>query len=109
MNIRITSSNIYIFFQCYKQAEETILRTGGPLHFSLLRVYLNYGIYFEDKREYQSAYKLFKKWHDLMVDLYGINHPTAKRAIDCLREPIYRRQAQLLGIPVPEPHVALPV
>ena len=80
------------------------MRTAGPMHFSLLRVYLNQGIYHEEKREYYKAFNLFTKWNELMIELYGRNHPTTKRSIDCLREPMYIQIANSRGVAVPEPH-----
>ena len=79
--------------QAYQQAEELMLRTKGPLHHNLGRLYLNLAIHQEEVCAHYKAYDYFFKWHQLLNALYGPGHDQTKRAAQTLAEPMYRRIA----------------
>ena len=79
-----------------------LLRTVGEIHHSMTRVYLNIGVYYEDRRNYSEAFNYFYKWYQLIVELYGKEHSRSIRAIETLREPLYARYCRQKGLDVPE-------
>lgn len=78
----------------YDLALDMLLQNGGDMNLQVHRLYLNYGIYYEDVRMYSEAYVMFRKWYHMGVELFGESHPKVKRAIETLREPIYLRLAR---------------
>ena len=78
-----------------------LLRTVGEIHHSMTRVYINLGVYHEDCRNYKEAFDYYYKFHLLVVQLYGENHPKVTRSVETLNEPFYARICRQKGIPVP--------
>ena len=91
-----------LYLQCFKQAEEMLLRTVGEIHHSMTRVYLNTGVYYDAHMETSEAFKYFYKGYQLMVELYGKEHSRSIRVIEILREPVYALYCHQKGIDVPE-------
>ncbi|CAD5123503.1 DgyrCDS11845 [Dimorphilus gyrociliatus] len=85
----------------YDLALEMLTQNGGDMNLQIHRLYLNYGIYYEDIRSYEKAYDMFRKWYDLGIELFGFTHPKVKRAIETLNEPIYHRIARIRKDPIP--------
>ena len=65
----------------------------------------NAGIYYETRRDYLEAAKLFHKWNQLCTDLYGADHPSPLPATNSCRETMYQRLFNQLGLPIPKQHV----
>ena len=90
-----------IVIQTYVEAEEILLRVTGLLHPSVDRLYLNLGIAHEDLGDYYKSFDYFRRWFEVCRDLYGLQHSKTKRPISTLNEPMYRRIADELSLPVP--------
>jgi len=88
--------------QTYTEAEEILLRVTGLLHPSIDRLYLNFGIAYEETGDYYKAFDYFHRWFEVCRDLYGLQHSKTKRPISTLREPMYRRIAGERSVEIPE-------
>ena len=92
-----------LLFQTYAEAEEILLRVTGLLHPSIDRLYLNYGIAYEESGDYYKAFDYFYRWFEVCRDLYGLQHSKTKRPISTLNEPMYKRIASERGVEIPVP------
>ncbi|XP_070563916.1 TPR repeat-containing protein DDB_G0287407-like [Ptychodera flava] len=81
----------------YEDAMDLCIQTYGEYHVLVSRLLLNTGIYYEDSGDYYTAYKYFKRWRHTTEEVFGLEHPKTKRAIDTLEEPMYSRIARELG------------
>lgn len=88
------------FSQNYTDALEILLPITGELHPSMWRIYLNAGIYYEDKQEYEKAFDWFHKWSMISKDLYGMDHPKTQRCVATFSQGNYIRIAEERGIPL---------
>eukprot|EP00058_Branchiostoma_floridae_P025527 XP_002611017.1 hypothetical protein BRAFLDRAFT_97506 [Branchiostoma floridae] len=77
--------------ELYEEALALCLQTYGENHILTSRLYINVGIYYEDRGQYRDSYKHFKKWYETCLVVFGPDHPKTKRAAGTLEEPLYRR------------------
>ena len=95
-----------MYSQVYEEARDILIPKVGELHPYINRLYHNMGIYYEEMRDYNSAYDYFRKWYLVCKDLYGESHPNMAPAVEALQEYIYATIAQRRGIPVPSNHTS---
>ncbi|XP_019645560.1 PREDICTED: TPR repeat-containing protein DDB_G0287407-like isoform X1 [Branchiostoma belcheri] len=81
--------------ELYEEALALCLQTYGENHILTSRLYINIGIYYEDRAQYRDSYKHFKKWYQTCLVVFGPDHPKSKRAAGTLEEPLYRRIRQM--------------
>ncbi|XP_033636001.1 telomerase protein component 1-like isoform X1 [Asterias rubens] len=75
--------------QWYELAREQCQQAYGENCKLMTRIMSNIGIYYEDKRDYQTAYTYFVKWHEVSTEVFGEQHPKTKSAFSCINEPRY--------------------
>ncbi|PIK50949.1 putative telomerase protein component 1 [Apostichopus japonicus] len=80
----------------YEKAREQCQQAYGEHCKLMTRILSNTGIYYEDRKDYYTAYDFFVKWKDLSMEVFGENHPRTVSATNCLSEPTYRRIAQAI-------------
>ncbi|PIK46898.1 hypothetical protein BSL78_16245 [Apostichopus japonicus] len=73
----------------YKSSLELCLQAYGENSVLTTRIYLNTGICYEDRREYEEAYDWFVKWQDVCEEVFGYHHPRTQRCRNCLSEATY--------------------
>ena len=96
-------NDVLWLWQTYSEAEEILLRVTGLLHPSIDRLYLNFGIYYEESGDYYKAFDYFHRWFEVCRDLYGLQHNKTRRPISTLNEPMYRRIASECSVKIPTP------
>ncbi|XP_071840216.1 TPR repeat-containing protein DDB_G0287407-like [Apostichopus japonicus] len=82
--------------ELYEKAREQCQQAYGEHCKLMTRILSNTGIYYEDRKDYYTAYDFFVKWKDLSMEVFGENHPRTVSATNCLSEPTYRRIAQAI-------------
>ena len=92
----------FFFFQMYTKALDIVVRTAGELNVKATRLYLNIGIHWELKRDYEKAFDFFYKWFEVCRDLYGEDHPRTSRPLETLYEYLYQRIAHKRKIKLPK-------
>lgn len=92
-----------MLFQIYKEAKEIIVKAAGKYCLQTDRLYLNMAIYYEEMRDYQTAYDYFREWYNCDIELFGRDHPKSARSIKTVREAMYQRIARERGDPIPDP------
>lgn len=85
----------------YDKALEILIQNGGNISLQMQRLYINYGIYYEEIKNYDKAYQMFKNFYEVGVELYGENHPKSLKGAETLNEPLYKRIAQNRGDKLP--------
>ena len=79
----------------YNRVMELTKLTFGKYHPLTCRLYINIGILHEDNQNFKKAFEYFKEWSDICENVYGKKHPKTVRAHRVLKEPRYRRMADL--------------
>lgn len=82
--------------ELYEKSREQCQQAYGDNCKLMTRIMSNTGIYYEDRRDFYTAYDFFVKWRELSVEVFGENHPRTISATNCLQEPTYQRIAQSL-------------
>ena len=86
----------------YTEALDMVVRTAGELNVKTTRLYLNIGIHWEEKGDYEKAFDFFYKWFEVCRDLYGEDHPRTSRPLETLYEHMYQRIAHNRKIKLPK-------
>lgn len=82
--------------ELYEKSREQCQQAYGEQCKLMTRIMSNTGIYYEDRRDFYTAYDYFVKWKDLSIEVFGENHPRTISATNCLSESTYRQIAQAL-------------
>ena len=105
----------------YVKGLNLVLENAGQFHPLLDRCYLNVlfrkfltwykrsiyfyfqvAIWYEETGDTNTAYDYFRKWYDLMKEMFGANHPRTHRAIRTLNEPTYYNIGKRRGDVIPQ-------
>lgn len=73
------------------KALELCLKAYGTNHMLYTRLSLNIGIYYEDIRDFTTAFNYFLQWYEACHAVLGPNHPKTQRAIETMKEDMYAR------------------
>ncbi len=88
-------------FQTYEEALAKAIPIAGEISHVVSRLQINMAIYWEEDANFDKAFDLFRAWYVTSKELYGIDHPKTKRALDTIREPRYSMMAHQRGMDVP--------
>ncbi|XP_038079413.1 telomerase protein component 1-like isoform X2 [Patiria miniata] len=75
----------------YELSREQCQQAYGENCKLMTRIMSNIGIYYEDRREFDTAYDYFAQWYEISREVFGEQHPKTISANSCINEPRYRQ------------------